>query len=1079
MDRENRKKIIQKIEERFNQELERQGIELPDLTEDEISKIVEKITADVLKIANKRKSESPYKKKISRDAKTEFKARIIKGESQEEIRQGLEAKLSPTQINELIKEYEILGMLVQAMPYDEVAKRVIKRIDGEAEADFEKRYSRQKTYCSQIVMREQIGDLIKDKKSEIERLLRQGISQEEILQNRELNVCREAVSYIQAKIEREQEKEDKEQQQKQCKTRKEKQEKQHQMSKQTKRKIRDFLLTGKTIEEIHAMPEFSIYGQEELERIQQQEELRILAIQLVDLTDIAEQLGIKRQSVYINCNNYYLQDDKNILQIRKEKEQQIIQRLEAGETVDEISRDRNLFVSQDAVAKLKQELEKKQAPQKKEPKKELNEKAQDIFELYAQGKTPEEIQKMEQYAMFSIEDLEQIQEKNKIRLLYLQLVNTGEIAEIAGVKLASIYQNVKNAHIGGKSLKDIREEKKEQVIQRLQAGETVEVILEDKNLFVSQDAVIALKQELEKKQSKPKKQTKRELKEKMQDIFELYAQGKTPEEVQKMEQYAMLSIEDLRQIQEKNKIRLQYLQLVDNTEIIRQTGIKLTSIYQNLNNANIQGRSIQDIAREKRELILNRLRRGETSDMILADKTIFVCKEAVLKLEKRVKPAKPRNTAKSDKPKEDERKKETDTSEYKLRGFEKAVAGADSLYDKKRRIAHFNMRKMKSKYERLWKNISAEEIQSEEKKSQSPEDSKKIQTAISKMQQKLADLEKENIGKFDRAGLIREILKEGNNILKYEFTFEQAEAYQQVFSAKGIEDFRNNTSNSDYRSAIGKMIRNANRKLAMAIQEIARETDDLDILEDLRKKLPRAKMQDDIGIDSVRILLSNKIQKLRTDLTIWKMKNEVLPEMHEIIQQVANGEIDFARANQTISELAKEKVESKPTTRFSLTSEQERKQFLMQIRSVLTERGEEYPIQDSEKTMHILQELLGDDKIFNLRTIVKNQLGRKEYEAAKQTCSMLKVKDLDDSSASQLQSLRREVRGVEVGEMILKAIQTDCSIEEETRIWELLEEGIRLKNVPFQTISLGKTQDGTKNIMLRDVWPGNLRDIQR
>jgi len=92
---------------------------------------------------------------------------------------------------------------------------------------------------------------------------------------------------------------------------------------------------------------------------------------------------------------------------------------------------------------------------------------------------------------------------------------------------------------------------------------------------------------------------------------------------------------------------------------------------------------------------------------------------------------------------------------------------------------------------------------------------------------------------------------------------------------------------------------------------------------------------------------------------------------------------------------------------------------------------------------------------------------------------MLKVKDLDDSSASQLQSLRREVRGVEVGEMILKAIQTDCSIEEETRIWELLEEGIRLKNVPFQMISLGKTQDGTKNIMLRDVWPGNLRDIQR
>ena len=42
--------------------------------------------------------------------------------------------------------------------------------------------------------------------------------------------------------------------------------------------------------------------------------------------------------------------------------------------------------------------------------------------------------------------------------------------------------------------------------------------------------------------------------------------------------------------------------------------------------------------------------------------------------------------------------------------------------------------------------------------------------------------------------------------------------------------------------------------------------------------------------------------------------------------------------------------------------------------------------------------------------------------------------------------------------------------EEERKYFELLEKGIKMGNVSLKSISLGKSQDGARDITLADIW---------
>lgn len=79
------------------------------------------------------------------------------------------------------------------------------------------------------------------------------------------------------------------------------------------------------------------------------------------------------------------------------------------------------------------------------------------------------------------------------------------------------------------------------------------------------------------------------------------------------------------------------------------------------------------------------------------------------------------------------------------------------------------------------------------------------------------------------------------------------------------------------------------------------------------------------------------------------MSNEIL----EIIECITNGSFfEIANIKMMIENIAKRRMESRPQTRFTLTIEQEIKQIILQIRGVLKDRAEEYPIVNPEQTIN-------------------------------------------------------------------------------------------------------------------------------
>ena len=67
-------------------------------------------------------------------------------------------------------------------------------------------------------------------------------------------------------------------------------------------------------------------------------------------------------------------------------------------------------------------------------------------------------------------------------------------------------------------------------------------------------------------------------------------------------------------------------------------------------------------------------------------------------------------------------------------------------------------------------------------------------------------------------------------------------------------------------------------------------------------------------------------------------------------------------------------------------------------------------------------------------------------------------------------SLSPRGRNAEIGDIVLKAINFEGTLEEERNYYELIEKGLKMGNVKLGAISLGTNIDGTKNITMADVW---------
>lgn len=153
-----------------------------------------------------------------------------------------------------------------------------------------------------------------------------------------------------------------------------------------------------------------------------------------------------------------------------------------------------------------------------------------------------------------------------------------------------------------------------------------------------------------------------------------------------------------------------------------------------------------------------------------------------------------------------------------------------------------------------------------------------------------------------------------------------------------------------------------------------------------------------------------------------------------------------------------------------MTEEQEKRQILIQIRTAIMEKADRYRIKNPEDMVLQIKQLCGGDIEQAVRTVVENLINRKDFETAKNICDRFSVKDENEQIKKYMRSLKNQIKNAEIGDIVLKGINMKGTAEEEREYFELIERGLKRGNVKLGAISLGKSQDGLRNITLADIW---------
>ena len=312
------------------------------------------------------------------------------------------------------------------------------------------------------------------------------------------------------------------------------------------------------------------------------------------------------------------------------------------------------------------------------------------------------------------------------------------------------------------------------------------------------------------------------------------------------------------------------------------------------------------------------------------------------------------------------------------------------------------------------------------------------------------------------------VLKQLKKIENDPLTIEQAEKLLSLMQSEKLGFLKlNNADNIDI--YINKRKRKIVRKLAEAVDIAQSEIEDIEELKRLKKELTANSQIDHIYVGVVKSRIENKISRLTQQKAINRIKNQIPKEIEDIIIDIAKGRLDISKANEIIEKEAQKRVNSKPQNKFTLTEEQEKRQILIQIKTILRENPEKYYIENPERTIMQVQELCGGELEQAISVVVKNLINIKDFNKAKGVCDNLYKKSKEGSFLIYIRRLKKQIRNGEIGDLVLKLINMNGSEEEEILYWNIIEKGLEKENIKLDTISLGKSKDGLRTITLADV----------
>lgn len=385
-----------------------------------------------------------------------------------------------------------------------------------------------------------------------------------------------------------------------------------------------------------------------------------------------------------------------------------------------------------------------------------------------------------------------------------------------------------------------------------------------------------------------------------------------------------------------------------------------------------------------------------------------------------------------------------------------------NMKNEKNYYGNFKMQQIRTRYRQLFFGTNDVEIVQQPKVSQA--DTAFLEAEIARLEAKIQEMH--SLSGKEKREMAYNICLELKKFEKYQLSIEQAEKLYAIASLGELQIFK----------AMVNQRRIIASKLAKAVDLKSVEVSDINQLRILERKItPQILKENPLLTDTVKRKILSRISTMQQQVAIDRIRNGVPPSIQAIIEDLVSGNIDLDSANAIIDEEAKKRVDSKPKSMFSLTEEQEKSQILVQMRTAIMEKADKYKIQNPEELVIQAQHFLCEGNLeWATRMVVTNLIGRKEYEAAKHICDKFTIKgkkgEAESEHAKQMRNLRNSIRYAEISDMVLSVINMNGTSEEERACFELIENGLRTRNIKLGAISLGKSRDGLRNISLADIW---------
>lgn len=377
--------------------------------------------------------------------------------------------------------------------------------------------------------------------------------------------------------------------------------------------------------------------------------------------------------------------------------------------------------------------------------------------------------------------------------------------------------------------------------------------------------------------------------------------------------------------------------------------------------------------------------------------------------------------------------------------------------------ANSKMQKMREKYNKLY--FTSNRIETEKQKKLPRQNVELINSIIEYIKERIENIK--GLSKQESVREVNKILTILKQIEDYQLTIEQAEKI--YFLLQTVELNSNKIDKNNL--YIDECKRIVIKKLVEAIDIAQAQTEEVEELKDLERRLTMEMQKNNqIVVGAVRSRIENKITKIIQQKTIERIRNNIPENIEFIIGELANGTLDFQIANEIIDKESKKRVERQPKTRFRLTEEQEKRQILIQIRRGLMENAEQYHIVNPEKTIIQIQTLCEGNLEQAILAVVKNLTNIKDFERAKKVCDKFSKEDSETSVSTYIRMLKKQIRNEEISDIVLKGLNMQGTEKEEETYFELIEKGIKMGNINLKAVSLGKSQDGLRNITLANIW---------